>query len=332
MDYERLKALVNEVSQSFKILVAEDNIFLRKVISSLLTKNGFQVIEAKDGKEAWEKFKENYKEIGVVVLDWVMPEMDGLEVCRLIRKKDVGHYVYIIFLSAIEDKKEIAKCLEVGADDYIMKPIHQKEFLARIRAGLRIIALEKLLIEANEKLEELATIDELTGILNRRGLFEELKKSAYFAIRNKKELYIIMIDIDHFKRVNDSHGHRVGDLVLKELVQRLRSQLRPYDIIGRYGGEEFLVAFVNGRERDAVEVAERLRLTVKETPFQIDEDLSITVTISLGVATFGSRQYSCESGLSEEEVVQGLSKAIEKADKALYQAKLKGRDRVEAHF
>ena len=212
-----------------------------------------------------------------------------------------------------------------------MKPIHQKEFLARIRAGLRIIALEKLLIEANEKLERLATIDELTGILNRRGLFEELKKSAYLAIRSKKELYIVMVDIDHFKRINDTYGHQVGDLVLKELAQRLRSQLRPYDIIGRYGGEEFLVAFVNGEKKEAVEVAERLRLTVKNSLFQIDEELSITVTISLGIAMFNPKRYNWKSKISEEALMQELSKVIEKADKALYEAKLKGRDRVEMY-
>ncbi len=332
MDYKTLSYLVNEVAKSFKILVAEDNIFLRKLISSVLNGAGFQVIEAKDGKEAWEKFKNYAKEIGVVVLDWIMPEIDGLELCRLIRKTDIGRYIYIIFLSAIEDKNEIAKCLEVGADDYIMKPIHQKEFLARIKAGLRIIALEKLLIEANEKLEKLATIDELTGVFNRRGLFEELKKSAYFVVRTKKELYIVMIDIDHFKRVNDTYGHRVGDLVLKELAQRLRSQLRPYDIIGRYGGEEFLVAFVNGERKDAVELAERLRLTIKSNPFQIDQDLSLTITISLGISLFDPKEYNWDSKVSEEALMQELTKAIERADKALYQAKLRGRDKVVALF
>ncbi len=328
MDYKKLNELVDKVAQSLKVLLAEDNVFLRKETCSLLTKNGFHVIEAKNGKEAWEKFKENYDEIGVVVLDWVMPEMDGLEVCRLIRSTNIGHYTYIIFLSGVEDREKIAKCLEVGADDYIMKPIHQKEFLARIKAGLRIIALEKLLMEANEKLERLATIDELTGVFNRRALFNELKKSAHFAIRAKKKFYIVMIDIDHFKKINDTYGHQVGDLVLKELAQRLRSELRPYDIIGRYGGEEFLVAFVNKQEREAAEIGERLRQAVKTNPFQIDEELSITVTISAGIAIFDPAQCNIEGTISEEDLMQELSKVIERADKALYEAKVKGRDRI----
>ena len=319
MDYAKIQELIKEISKEVMILVAEDNNFIRKIVVRMLKKWNLKVVEAKDGKEAWEKFKENYENIGVVILDWVMPEMDGLEVCRLIRKTNVGHYVYVIFLSAVEEKEKIAQCLEVGADDYIIKPVHEKEFLARITAGLRIIALEKLLLEANEKLERLATIDELTGILNRRAPFEELKKSMYRALREGKELYIIMLDIDHFKRINDTYGHQVGDKVLQELAKRIKNQLRPYDVIGRYGGEEFLVVLLENNEKTSIGIAERMRLCISEKPFVI-ENLELNITISLGVTSFKPTK--------EIDIDMILIDLLKQVDAALYEAKNKGRNCV----
>jgi len=332
VDYQKLQKLIKEVSQNFKILVAEDNEFLRQMIVSILKRDGLKVVEAKNGKEAWEQFESNQDSIGVVVLDWMMPEMDGMEVCKRIRSRSSERYVYIIFLSAIEDKNDIAKCLEYGADDYIMKPLHHKEFLARVKVGLRIIALERLLIEANEKLERLATIDELTEVLNRRGLFEELKRLGHFVIRSKKRLYLLMIDIDHFKRVNDTYGHRVGDEVLKELARRIKSELRPYDVVGRYGGEEFLVAFVQETDCDARDVAERLRKKVADEPFFVFNQLSLPVTISVGAAAFDPVTRRLGVEVRDEELNKALVESIEMADRALYQAKMQGRNRVVAYI
>ncbi len=328
MNYLKIEELIKKISKEIIILVAEDDNFIRRIIAKILKKWNLKVIEAKDGKEAWEKFKENYKNIGIVLLDWIMPEMDGLKVCQLIRKFDMEHYVYVIFLSSIEEKEKIAECLEVGADDYIIKPIHEKEFLARIKSALRIIALERELTEANQKLEKLATFDELTGALNRRALYEELKKNAYRALREGKNLYILMVDIDHFKKVNDTYGHQIGDEVLKEVVKRFKLLLRPYDIIGRYGGEEFLIAFINEKETNAVEVAERLRKIIAKTPFQISKDICLFITISLGVSVFKPTKVNP----NEKEIISQLEEAIKLADKALYEAKNQGRNKVITYF
>ena len=324
MERKTLETLVAQLAKEVTVLIAEDSFVIRKILVRLLKKWGFQVIEAQDGKEAWEKFNKAHEKISIVILDWIMPEMDGLEVCRLIRQIDVGHYVYIIFLSAIEKKENIAKCLESGADDYIVKPIHEKEFLARITVGLRIVGLERALQEANRKLKKMATTDELTGLLNRRALFDELKRDAYRSLREKRPLHIIMLDIDHFKKVNDNYGHQVGDAVLQELARRLKAELRPYDIVGRYGGEEFLIAFINGELNDALTVAERLRFRVCQKPFVISEKISLPVTISLGVADFEPNINTD----NEKEIMAHLNEAIRMADEALYEAKRLGRNRV----
>ncbi len=328
MKHEELNKIVEKISKDFKILVADDSALVRKIIKKYLENNGFNVIDAKDGKEAWEKFKKFKDEIGVVVLDWIMPELDGLEVCRLIRNLDLDRYVYIIFLSSVEDRDKVAICFEHGADDYIFKPVNQKEFLARVKAGLRIIALEKLLIEANEKLEKLAIIDELTQVLNRRGLFEELKKLVNYMSRAKKDIYFIMIDIDHFKKINDTYGHQVGDLVLKEVVKRLKTNLRSYDIIGRYGGEEFLVALTDGNDKVAYKVAEKLRKIIEEKPIKVNDNLELKVTISVGVSAL--RAEDLPNIPTNEIIEEKIKNAIKLADEALYKAKKEGRNKVVA--
>jgi two-component system chemotaxis response regulator CheY len=323
MKTKDIKKLVTELPQKITVLVAEDSLYIRKLIVRLLKQYGFtDVVEVENGKQAWEYFQKNKQRICLLILDWIMPEMDGLEVCRLIRNTNVEHYVYIIFLSVIKEKEEIARCLEAGADDYILKPIHAKEFYARITVGLRIIALEKMLQKTNRRLKKLATMDKLTDLFNRRALFRALEKDLYRAIREQKSFHNIMLDIDYFKKVNDTYGHQVGDAVLKELAQRLRNISRPYDVIGRYGGEEFLIGFINGDGKVAVEFAERLRESISQQPFIIG-NLRLPITISLGVASFQPA-----GKINKTKIHELLGELIKKTDDALYEAKRQGRNRV----
>jgi diguanylate cyclase (GGDEF)-like protein len=324
MERENLKSLVTKMPKETTVLVADDSFLSRQLIVRLLKKMGFQVVEAANGKEAWEYFQNSNKDISLVILDWVMPEMDGLEVCRLIRKVNVGCYVYIIFLSSVEKKEDIALCLESGADDYIIKPVHEKEFLARITVGLRILALERALQETNRRLKNLAITDELTGLLNRRALFAELKKNTCRFIREEKPFHIIMLDIDHFKKINDSYGHQAGDKVLQELAKRLENELRPYDLIGRYGGEEFLIAIGNISKQNAMKLAERIRKSIADQPFFITRDYSIPVTASLGIASLALPVHQ----VTDREFMKIIYDLIKRADKALYQAKQEGRNQI----
>ncbi len=298
-----------------KFLIVEDEAVSRLVLQRILQNQGYEVLVAKDGQEGWEIFQREKKNIYLLVIDWMMPVMNGLELCKKIRKAETSHYVYIIFLSAKGEKKDIVKGLKAGADDYLTKPFDKEEMLSRINVGLRIIKLEQALKKANQKLYILATLDGLTKILNRRELFNRLKEELSRASRKRTPFYLFMLDIDHFKKVNDRYGHDAGDKVLVEIVNRIKSQLRSYDIVGRYGGEEFLIGISKADKKVVKEIAERLRRCICEKPFNID-DKSLTVSISVGLAEVEpSRDVDLEA-------------AIKMADIALYKAKQQGRNRV----
>ncbi len=302
-----------------KILVVEDDPISCKILKRILENEGYKVITAKDGKEGLELFSRWKNEIGLLIVDWIMPKMDGLELCKKIRKENPFHYVYIIFLSSKIEKKDIVAGLNAGGDDYLTKPFDPEELLSRVKVGFRIINLERALKEANEKLKVLATIDELTGILNRRALFERLREEISRTLREKTCICFVMADIDHFKRINDEYGHILGDKVLFEVVKRLKEKLRPYDVIGRYGGEEFLIAISKVCGKDIKNIAERLRSSVSSKPFYIDGK-ELCITISLGV--------SCEKLSGKKEIEDVLNDLLKKSDNALYNAKNRGRNCV----
>ena len=299
-----------------KILIAEDNAVSRRVVETQLTTWGHEVLSANNGIEAWEILQANDAP-PLAILDWMMPGIDGVELCRRVRERTNQLYTYIILLTGKDRKEDVVKAMDAGADDYVIKPPDHSELQVRIRAGCRVIELEQRLIETQEKLKVQATHDSLTGLWNRSAIFDILDRELGRAKRNETPISIGMADLDHFKSVNDSFGHIAGDTVLREVANRMRSVTRDYDSIGRYGGEEFLIVFPGLDEKDAIDAAERIRLSISEKPFVIQEGV-VPVAISIGVAVMNP---TTKAGQAES--------LIRLADEALYTAKAQGRNRVE---
>lgn len=297
------------------VLVVEDDATTRARLAFLLRRNGLEVELAENGKRAWSLLEQRH--FALVLTDWGMPEMDGLTLCRCIRKANFPDYTYIILLTGHTDKSEVTRGLEVGADDYITKPFHSGELMARLRVGLRILSMQARMQRQQRQLQELASLDGLTGVLNRRALEGRLSEAHAHAARRRNPLSVAMLDIDHFKSVNDTYGHQTGDRVLQEFARRVREVTRDYDAIGRYGGEEFLVILYEAGLEDARLAAERIRGRIADVPFEVDGQ-RIPVTTSVGVAT-------CE--LPGEQQPPDL---VACADAELYAAKRSGRNRVMA--
>ncbi len=301
----------------WKLLVAEDELVSRTLLTRLASSWGYEVIAVEDGVRALEML-EGDDPPRLAVLDWMMPGLDGVEVCRRIRDVRREPYIYLIVLTALQEREKLVEALEAGADDFLTKPVQPHELELRIRAGRRILELEEQLIEAREALRELATHDPLTRIWNRRAILEILDKEIARASRKggTADVCVLMIDVDHFKAVNDRLGHLSGDQILTHVADRIRSGVRRHDEVGRYGGEEFLVVLSGCGEEGLRTVAERIRTGVAERPFNVG-DHTIPVTISIG----GAR-------MSEGTVEGAATSLIGRADRALYAAKEAGRNRV----
>ena len=295
-----------------KVLVAEDEPVSRLRLQAFLSKWGYSVLVAADGAEALRVFQRERPRL--VVLDRLMPHMDGIDLCRTIRRHAAEPYVYVIMLTAQDDSREIIEGFEAGADDYITKPFEVQELEARVRTGARIVELQEQLIAAREQLRIEATHDSLTGLLNRGAFFEGLHKEVVRARRYKTPLALIMADLDHFKAINDRHGHPNGDRVLRETAHRLRAAIRGSDVIGRYGGEEFVVAAPDCGLEDARALAEQFRASIGTLPVEIGGEW-IFVTMSLGVAATTE--------------MDDADRLLQVADDALYRAKNAGRNTVE---
>ena len=252
----------------------------------------------------------------MAILDWMMPGMDGVEVCRQVRKRSEVPYVYIIFLTAKGQKSEIVEGLEAGADDYLSKPFDSYELHARLRAGRRAVELHEQLLAARDALQEEVIHDAVTGLLNRPGTLSVLERELARADRMGSTVAIAMIDVDHFKTINDTYGHLAGDAVLRETGRRLTSIVRRYDAIGRYGGDEFMGVISGCDESGAWTFADKLRALIDNQGIATPEGI-IHVTLSVGVAL--------GSGATHPEPAE----LIRAADAALYRAKAAGRNRVE---
>jgi len=299
-----------------RVLIADDDFTSRKVLESKLKKWGFEIVSVSDGEKALHVLRCEKDIPRLVILDWMMPGMDGIEVCKKIRQQHLEDYIYIILLTAKGDKEDVIRGLEAGADDYIIKPFYPHELKARINAGKRIVDLQSQLNVARESLRFQATHDPLTKMLNRRAITDILEREVSRAYRYKKPVSLLMLDLDHFKKVNDNYGHLTGDEVLCKVSIRISSVVRDYDSLGRYGGEEFVVVLPNCDSTEGLNVAERIRRCVEETPIKTKRRM-ITITISVGVAVF-----------TAGEKIAGRV-LIHAADSALYRAKNSGRNRVE---
>jgi diguanylate cyclase (GGDEF)-like protein len=297
-----------------KILIAEDDMLSRMMLGKILERAGYEVIAVNDGVRALSALDTDDSP-RLALLDWMMPEKDGVEVCRAIRCCRERAYTYLILLSSKEAKRDIVQGLEAGADDYLTKPYDEEELRARLRAGERILELEDRLVEARESMRFQATHDPLTALWN-RGVIAELLSHEIERSRREKSCTVIMLcDVDHFKQVNDRYGHGTGDDVLKELAQRLQHSVRSYDMVGRFGGEEFLVILNKCDPCSALTRAENLRAAISKKPFQTRSG-PLDITISVGVA------------LSTHFKNKTLDEILAATDAAMYAAKSAGRNCV----
>jgi diguanylate cyclase (GGDEF)-like protein len=248
-----------------------------------------------------------------------MPKMDGLELCRLIRSMKLERYIYIILLTGQDSKTDLIKGLEAGADDYIVKPIHRAELRVRLKGACRILDLETNLKTSMAEIHELSIHDRLTGSFNRVYMDYQLKQEIKRSSRYHRCLSILMCDLDHFKRINDTYGHLGGDVVLKSCVNQLSSSIRQgIDWTARYGGEEFVIVLPETDQAGALLVAERMRERIANTPISF-EGCEIAVTASFGSVTLIP---------SVNGTVRYMEKVLNIADTCLYQAKNDGRNRI----
>jgi two-component system, cell cycle response regulator len=298
-----------------KILIADDSLVSRHLLEATLRKWGYEVTVACDGEEALALLQKD-EAPALAILDWMMPGMTGLEVCRRVRARAREPYTYILLLTSKSQKEDLIEGMEAGADDYITKPFDQHELQVRLRAATRLVDLQAELLSAREALREQATKDSLTHLWNRSSIFDILCRELARAQRERTPVGVVMVDLDHFKSINDNYGHFAGDAVLCEAARRMQNAIRQYDSVGRYGGEEFLILLTGCDEEASWAQAERLRkqLTHVHMPLQ---ETSIGITASFGVTTALPGQ-----SWTPEEL-------IHKADEALYLAKRRGRNRVE---
>jgi two-component system cell cycle response regulator len=305
------------MNDSYPVLLVEDDPISRKILENILLKEGFDVTTVENGRMALNLFRHRF--FPIVLTDWLMPEMEGPDLCRAIRSESPEGYVYIVLLTSKDSKADIISGLEAGADDYLTKPAHRDELVARIKNGLRILELERSLKKANEEIRILSITDPLTGAYNRGYLNERLPQEIKRSTRYRHPLSLILSDIDHFKNVNDRFGHLAGDQVLKEFVKCIIESIRDQiDWAARYGGEEFLVVLPETDFKGAMLLANRLREVCSQRIINAQEN-QITITASFGVTGFTAE--TPRNKISVEALLQ-------QSDTYLYQAKNQGRNRV----
>jgi len=298
-----------------KILVVDDSEMTRMILQGRLTQWGYEIVSARDGYEAWNILQKEDRP-NTILLDWMMPNMNGIELCKRIRQHLKEPYIYIILLTAKKGKQDLIEAMDAGADDFISKPFDPNILKVRLRAGKRITNLHKELIEAREKLRIQATHDFLTQLFNRSELMNMMVREISRSRRDKTSVGIVMIDIDHFKTINDTYGHLIGDEILIKLAEQMRQCTRRYDTIGRYGGEEFVIVLPQCAESEVQSVAERIRQTVCKLPYETKEG-PVPVSVSLGATWIKPSEQEC----TEEDLIRV-------ADQALYDAKRKGRNKA----
>jgi diguanylate cyclase (GGDEF)-like protein len=296
-----------------KILIAEDDLISSRILQKNIENWGYETVLARSGECAWQALQD--EDLRLAILDWMMPGMDGIEVCRKIRRRKKYKYTYIILLSAKDRKQDIIAGLSSGADDYMTKPVNFLELRARLQTGKRIIDLEDKLLVIQNQLKDIASRDSLTKIWNRSEISKFLNEELERGQREKKPTGVVLLDVDHFKKINDFYGHSIGDQALLQVVSRLKRKIRKSDKIGRYGGDEIIIILPNCGLTEIKRIGDRLRLAVGKRGLKTELD-SVQVTVSAGCAT------------SELPGTASTDKLIRVADGALLKAKGQGRNCV----
>jgi two-component system cell cycle response regulator len=291
-----------------KILLADDDRVALLFLKDALQDWGYEVVLAHDGATALAILQGPDAPV-LAVVDWMMPGMDGIDICRKLRAGDSEQYTYVLILTARAEASSIVEAMDAGADDFVSKPFNIDEIQVRLKAGKRILELQ-------HELRRRATHDVLTGLFNRGAIIQILENELSRHARDKRPVAIIFGDLDHFKQINDTYGHQAGDDVLRLVAERIDAMLRPYDSVGRYGGEEVLMVLPACATQGAYEVAERVRASIASRPIKTAYGI-VPVTLSLGVA------------VAEGGTVAFLDDLLRRADNALYQAKHNGRNRIE---
>lgn len=300
------------------VLIIDDSVTVREQI--IRTLEPFKLFdryyEAEDGLDGFKKLLSS--PVDIILCDLEMPRIDGFKFLNMLKNRPELQDVPVIILTGMNDRERKLKGLEQGASDYITKPFDHEELVARVKIHLKIKTLQDELKRSNEKLQKLSNTDHLTELFNRRYMMEVLEKEVQRSVRKGSDLSIIMLDVDHFKQVNDRYGHLQGDVILKRVALQLKQELRSYDCAARYGGEEFISILPDSSLQQSLLVADRIRLAIQA--FKFDGPLApLCLTASLGVAHFSMEQSVTVDGF------------IKQADDALYRAKANGRNRVEFH-
>jgi two-component system, cell cycle response regulator len=305
---------MNPSSQPFTVLAVDDSAIYRKLVEHSLSGQEYEVLFAKSGREALDLFAEHKP--AVVITDWSMPDISGLELCRRIRRDFQGFHSHLILLTSNSNKEQVVEGLAAGADDYLTKPFHSGELVARVAVGRRIAELHREIQAKNRLLEEMALTDALTGLPNRRAVDVWASRELSAAARHDFAFWVVMADLDSFKKVNDTYGHDAGDSVLKTFAEILKTHTRQSDICARLGGEEFLVMMTHSDRGGTKTAVERIRKQFENTNFTLG-GCAVTATASFGIAGFRGTKPPDWNAL------------MECADTALYAAKHKGRNRIE---
>lgn len=301
--------------KKLKVLVIDDSPVSRKLVELALSQKQCSLIFATTGREAIELFEKHRP--ALVIMDWMMPDVTGQEICQRMRSISGNSYMYIIILTGRTDKDSLVKALDAGADDYLTKPFHRGELIARVGVGMRTIELHRQVEAKSLLLEQLALTDPLTALPNRRAIENWVTCQLSSAARHRFSFWVVVGDLDHFKQVNDTFGHDAGDAVLKKFSRILNTHLRRSDFCARLGGEEFLMVLTHASEENALAVIERIRTELEMTPL-IFSGCTVAVTASFGLAGFGGNQRPTS-----------FRRLKELADAALYAAKRRGRNCIE---
>jgi two-component system, cell cycle response regulator len=301
-------------SQPFKVLAVDDSAIYRKLVEQSLSGERYAVLFAKNGREALDLFGEHQP--AVVITDWNMPDMGGVELCKYIRRDFPDFYCHLILLTGNSEKEQVVEGLAAGADDYLTKPFHSGELVARVEVGRRIVELHRQIQAKNRLLEDMALTDALTGLANRRAIDVWAPRQLSAAARHNFPFWAVMADLDFFKKVNDTYGHDAGDTVLKTFAVILTAHTRQSDMCARLGGEEFLVMMTHADREGTKTAVERIRKQFENTKFTFGNH-TITATASFGIAGFRGTKPPDWNAL------------VAQADTALYLAKDKGRNRME---